>query len=122
MSESLRRAWRDELSGVMLAKTAGKARDQIAEGVPADNVTFGELADAIIDRYDLAEDRHLVRFTEDGWTIQHPVAERMVGLLLDCNVHEEHTDLLAGPPASGLGDYWLTADGLTLADGGGERG
>lgn len=112
MSDRLRKAWREELAGVMLAKTVGVAEEQLAADVPASEVTFGQLADAIIDKYDLAEGRHLIRFAEDGWTIQHPVAERMVGLLLDCTVHLDHARLLFEPPASGLGDYWLTSDGL----------
>jgi hypothetical protein len=94
----------------MLGKTVDAT---LAEDLsPDDRVTFGQLADAIIDRYDLAEDRHLVRFTEAGWTIQHPVAERMVGLLLDCTVHLDNARLLVEPPDSGLGDYWLTAGAL----------
>lgn len=118
MSDALRRAWRDELSGVMLARTVEAAKEQPADEQPATNVTFGQLADAIIDKYDLAEGRHLIRFAEDGWMIQHPVAERMVGLLLDCTVHLDHARLLVEPPESGLGDYWLTSDGLQPVLGG----
>ena len=108
MSDEMRNAWRDELSGVMLGKSVALAKDT----TPAREVTFGELADAIIDRYDLAEDRHLVRFTATGWTIQHPIAERMIGMLLDCDVHETHAELLDQMPDSGPGDYWMTTDGL----------
>lgn len=113
MSSELREAWRDELSQVMLAKSVAVARDT----TPAREVMFGELADAIIDRYDLAEHRHLVRFTESGWTIQHPVAERMTGMLLDCDLAESCADLLVTPPSAGLGDYWLTVEGLIPAEG-----
>ena len=112
MSEHMRKAWREELSSVMLGKTVEVARE--SEFVR--EITFGELADRIIERYDLAEDRHLVRFTETGWTIQHPVAERMVGMLLDCEVHKDRAEDLAALPESGPGDYWLTADGLLRAD------
>lgn len=117
MSSELREAWRDELSQVLLAKSVAVTRDT----TPAREVTFGELADAIIDRYDLAEHRHLVRFTESGWTIQHPVAERMTGMLLDCDLAESCADLLVTPPNTGLGDYWLTTEGLTPAEGGARR-
>lgn len=106
----LREAWREELATVMLAHTAGVALD--AQAAPVTEVTFGQLADAIINKYDLAEGRHLVRFAEDGWKIQHPVAERLVGLLLDCAVHLDYAHFLVEPPESGLGDYWLSADGL----------
>lgn len=110
MSAKMRQAWREELSSVMLGKTVEVAQD--AQALAVREVTFGQLADSIIDRYDLAEDRHLVRFTETGWTIQHPVAERMVGALLDCEVHRDHAETLATLPKSGPGDYWLTSDGL----------
>ncbi len=33
-----------------------------------------------------ADDRHLIRFTNDGWTIQHPLRERIDGTLFDCEV------------------------------------
>jgi hypothetical protein len=112
MSEAMRVAWREELSGVMLSKAARLALDGVAAEADVDNVTFGQLADAIIEAYDLAEDRHLVRFTETGWTIQHPVAERMVGMLLDCEIHRDRAEDLATLPESGPGDYWLVSDGL----------
>jgi Family of unknown function (DUF6085) len=35
----------------------------------------------------LTEDRrHIIQFTPDGWTIAHPLAERLEGSLLDCRL------------------------------------
>ena len=48
MSAHLRKAWREELAGVMLAKTVGVAEEQLAADAPPSEVTFGQLADAII--------------------------------------------------------------------------
>lgn len=108
MSDQLREAWRVELSKVLLAKAVEVASANGGGG----EATFGDFADAIIDRYQLDEDRHLVRFTSIGWTLQHPVAERMTGLLLDCTVHQDHAHLFEHVPSSGPGDYWLSGESL----------
>jgi hypothetical protein len=32
------------------------------------------------------DDRHIIDFRNDGWTIQHPVRERLDGSLFDCDM------------------------------------
>ncbi len=34
------------------------------------------------------DETHVVKFTPDGFTIQHPLAERERGMLWDCNLHK----------------------------------
>lgn len=42
----------------------------------------------------LSEDEdHLIRFNETGWTIQHPVRERLNGTLFDCTITWEGDDV-----------------------------
>lgn len=55
----------------------------------------------------LADPEHtdVVEFTEDGWTVLHPLKERLGGGLLSCRVHEL-CGQLPGPPA--LGKYRAT--------------
>jgi hypothetical protein len=51
--------------------------------------------------------RHVIEFRADGWTIQHPLSDRMGGrLLFDCPVNRAALEDLAGPPLEGLGRYY----------------
>lgn len=74
--------WRDELLGSLEVEQFRQLRD------------------------DLTERRHAVEFRDDGWTVQHPLHERLDGTLFDCRVGFGH---LAEPPE--LGRFWIEADG-----------
>lgn len=106
MSGKLREVMRDDFAKLMLGITIKVAQERNTEP------TLGELADAIIDTYKLDEERHMVRFDSEGWTIQHPVVERITGTLFDCAAHENHAARLRQMPEEGPGDYWLTYRGL----------
>lgn len=43
------------------------------------------------------ETGHIVTFTRDGFTIRHPLRERLDDALMDCALHE-HCASLPGPP------------------------
>lgn len=34
----------------------------------------------------IKEEEHLIRFTDRGWTVAHPIRERLEGTLFDCRV------------------------------------
>lgn len=34
----------------------------------------------------IMEEEHMIRFTDRGWTIAHPIRERLEGTLFDCQV------------------------------------
>lgn len=50
-------------------------------------------------------DDHLIEFRNDGWTVQHPIAERIYGVLFDCDF--AHWD---GGDIGCRGRYVLYAD------------
>lgn len=58
-------------------------------------------------RATLTDRTHLVEFHADGWTVLHPMSERLDGSLLDCTVSFHHLD---GPPRN-LGLYFVTDEG-----------
>lgn len=47
--------------------------------------------------YGHGERRHVVKFTETGFAIQHPLHERKDGLLLDCDFHQRLGDTIRFP-------------------------
>jgi hypothetical protein len=51
--------------------------------------------------------RHQVEFRADGWTVAHPLAERLDGSLFDCPVEFSYLDR----PPSLLGRFWIESDG-----------
>ena len=40
----------------------------------------------------LAEDHHVIQFANQGWTIAHPLRERLDGSLFDCEVFWDADD------------------------------
>jgi len=40
----------------------------------------------------MMDDDHLIQFRDDGWTIQHPISERELGLLFSCSVRWIYDD------------------------------
>lgn len=61
------------------------------------------------------DDRHIIEFRNDGWTIQHPLSERIDGSLFDC----EYARWTGGDPGI-RGRWYLTLDsedGLPSLDG-----
>jgi hypothetical protein len=59
--------------------------------------------DAVVDLLAEDEPEHVVTFTEDGFTIRHPLRERLDGQLEDCDLHRWCLNL-PGPPVA-LGQY-----------------
>ncbi|MHC3474662.1 DUF6085 family protein [Streptomyces sp. 7R007] len=63
---------------------------------------------------DLLADReteHVVQFDDDGFTVRHPLRERLDDALMRCDLHR-HCASLPGPPAA-LGRYRAVAvDGI----------
>lgn len=59
------------------------------------------------------ETEHIVAFDRHSFSTQHPLKERLNGLLFDCEIHDEIRDM-GGPPPEGLGRYrvLLADDGL----------
>lgn len=53
----------------------------------------------------LAEEDHVIQFTDRGWTIAHPVKERLDGSLFECRIFWEEDD------PGWRGKYWLLDDG-----------
>lgn len=53
----------------------------------------------------LAEEDHIICFRDSGWTIQHPLKERLDGSLFDCEAFWDYDD----PGSRGL--FWLKNDG-----------
>lgn len=35
------------------------------------------------------QQHHIIRITDDGWTLKHPLAEREQDKLFDCKIHQE---------------------------------
>lgn len=60
------------------------------------------------------ETHHVVTFTEDGWTVRHPLVERVGDELLDCWA-TKLLQSLSGPPPM-LGRYRLRRTGPDAAD------
>lgn len=52
----------------------------------------------------LAEKDHVIQFANEGWTISHPLSERLNGSLFDCKVHWDWDD----PGVRGR--FWLVYD------------
>lgn len=48
---------------------------------------------------------HIVTFTDYGFTVQHPLRERIAGTMESCSLHQELSRDLAGPPEQGAGSY-----------------
>jgi hypothetical protein len=53
----------------------------------------------------LNEHRHVIQFRDDGWTIAHPLPERLDGSLFDCPMIWRDDD----PGVRGR--FWLGEDG-----------
>lgn len=56
-------------------------------------------------------DAHIIQFREDGWTIQHPIRERIKGTLFSCPIHEFSYENFH----TFRGYYWLNEDGSLKA-------
>jgi hypothetical protein len=50
------------------------------------------------------ETEHIVQFDEDGFTIRHPLRERLDDALMQCELHRFCVSL-PGPPREGSGRY-----------------
>lgn len=68
--------------------------------------------DAVADLLDDKETAHIAEFSESGFTLRHPLRERLDDALMKCELHE-HIARLAGPPvkpgryrALGNGRQW----------------
>jgi hypothetical protein len=59
--------------------------------------------DAVATLLEDRETEHVVVFDNDGWTVRHPLRERLDDALLICRIHND-IDQLRGPPAQ-LGTY-----------------
>jgi Family of unknown function (DUF6085) len=53
--------------------------------------------DAVADILDDRESGHIVDFSEHGFTIRHPLRERLDDALMECALHE-YCEAMAGPP------------------------
>lgn len=51
--------------------------------------------------------RHVARITEDNFTLQHPLRERLDGALFDCDLHSRVAALDGPPVAPGFYFCWL---------------
>jgi hypothetical protein len=51
----------------------------------------------------LISEDHLINFTEDGWTLQHPLSCRPN--LFTCRVNKLSSEQITEPPTAGLGTY-----------------
>lgn len=51
---------------------------------------------------------HLAEFDRVGFTLQHPLTERLAGGLFDCPVHAALTSI---PRSPGVGSFVITLDG-----------
>ena len=65
------------------------------------------VADILADR----ETEHIVTFSAAGFTIRHPLRERLGDALMDCALHS-YCEGLDGPPVA-LGRYRATGHGRT---------
>lgn len=54
---------------------------------------------------------HIVKVTEDGWVLKHPLTERLNGDLFDCNLAAVIETLEGPPPEHGPGEYRITLEG-----------
>jgi hypothetical protein len=53
----------------------------------------------------LAEEHHVIQFSDNGWIISHPLRERLDGSLFDCSAKWKDDD-------PGMrGRFWLLDDG-----------
>lgn len=98
--------WDEEPDPVIRATALSDARAVLAAVGPDIAAAVRAEYDA---RYGAGNTEHLVNFTEDGWTIQHPLAEREHHDLFDCAWNTILHDL-DGPPPEGLGVYEATFD------------
>jgi hypothetical protein len=53
-----------------------------------------------------ADDRHLIQFRDGGWTIAHPISERLDGSLFDCPARWDDDD----PGLRGRYEFKLEAE------------
>lgn len=57
------------------------------------------------------ETGHVVQFDPDGFTIRHPLRERLDDHLMHCDLHRFCAGL-PGPPSDGCGRYEATESGI----------
>lgn len=86
-----------QLFGRRLLDAEAEALPQIAEKILDRAAPRGLFAIAQKILADPLRYEHVVEFREDGWTIQHPVEERLVGSLFSCEFNKE---------AQLIGDVW----------------
>lgn len=82
-----------------LARTVGESDAELADRMAAAVVT-------LLNGH--PDDEHVVRITDTGFTIQHPLIERINSTLFDCTVHSAIIDYFdggGGPPKRG--DYLI---------------
>lgn len=95
----------------MVRQAAGQFGNLNIFGVAADEIerlrAENDSLRSVIDR----PDYHIVRFTEDGWTVQHPPQDG--ASLFDC----PYVGRFGETPQEGLGDYRWDEDGLTKLEG-----
>lgn len=60
----------------------------------------------LVNRFEdlLVEERHVIQFGNGGWTVAHPLNERINGTLFDCKVHWDWDD------PGVRGKFWLEYD------------
>jgi hypothetical protein len=77
------------------------------------HVTCGRIGcprpDAVSDLLDDNEAQHIVSFGADGFTVRHPLRERLDDALMRCALHE-HIAAMDGPPVA-PGRYRALGDG-----------
>lgn len=57
---------------------------------------------AVSDLLDDRETEHLVTFDEQGFTVRHPLRERLGEALMSCDLHRHCAELPGPPPQLGL--------------------
>jgi len=56
---------------------------------------------------------HYVRVTDSGWTLQHPITERLEGRLFDCTMQQlVHIAASSGDLPIGVSKVWLDRKAL----------
>lgn len=74
--------------------------DQIREALRGYSESFQHDALAVVralrraglEVVDVTDDRHEIEFRADGWTIAHPIRERLDGSLFDCSARWDAND------------------------------
>ncbi len=54
------------------------------------------------------DERHIAYLTRDSFTLQHPIHERLLGSLADCDFHQRITDETYD--VTPVGDYYVSID------------